>query len=206
LSLAIGASVAVASRTTLMTERLMRSAALWALVALQALVVLPFAAYLFKRYPDWSLMYLFDGASLPQPLQLTILSSLPVTAVGSFILARRFVMTQRWQVALTMAGAGLMLVGLIVYLGRDSLGVVGTTSMVRGGTGRPISDTSLIYLLVMGVLAVVASWAATLWRLWLVSQAAERQKHDHDTVKAAPRGSAHGAKTQPPRKTPRGKS
>ncbi len=192
MSVAIGASVALAARGTLAYEPLLRSPSLWALVALLGATVLPVGGYVLHGFADWSLLYVVEGAALGEPAVLAVL--FPVAGVASFVVTRRLLLRQRAAAAMAVAGASLVVAVALVWLARDPLSSVGSAGAYHGGGKlRPLGHTTLAWLLAGGGAAVVASWIVTLWRLALVSQAANRQA-EAKTKKSARRPSAE---TQP---------
>ena len=101
----------------------------------------------------------------------------------------------RWvAAAMALAGASVVLAVALAWLTRDSMSSVGSAGAYHGGGKlRPLGHTTLAWLLAGGGAAILAGWVVTLWRLALVSQAANRQA-EAKTKKSARRPSAE---TQP---------
>ncbi len=178
LQIAIGASVALASRGALATEPLLRSTALRALLLLELFILVPSTTYLFIRYPDWSVSYLLDTAELSPPVQATILAVPTLLGVASFWLARRLLHKERTLAIVAVIGGSLTLLLPLGYFGADLLGVVGSYSAfnVASPTLRAFGDTALVYLVGGAAVGLLATWGGTLWRLQLVSGAKARQE------------------------------
>ncbi len=187
LNIAIGASLAWAGKDTQVEGRVWRSAALGALLALEALVFLPVGAYLLTRYPDWSMMYLVDVSGLPPTIRLTVLALYPIAAVSAFVAARRLLKQHRKAGVAGLIALGIGLALAIAYVGQTALLSVGTAQTFAAGTARSLFETSLFYLLILGSAAVIASWGAALWRLRLVSAAAQRTEVETKQVGPSPK-------------------
>ena len=175
LSVTIGSSLAVASRNALPHEPKTHSPALWAVIAMQLMVVLPVVAYLLHRYGDWGVLYLFDSTLLVEPAALAPLA--PLVTLVAYLATRKLVLADRLlaAVAITFASAGVAV--FVTWAMRRQLTIVTTVAALRGsGTTRTLTQTPLRYLLAGGGAAVALSWAATLWRLVLVGRAQTRQR------------------------------
>ncbi|MBI5509563.1 MAG: hypothetical protein HY903_12495 [Deltaproteobacteria bacterium] len=169
LNIAVGASIALAARLSLRDQPLWRASALWALVIVEGLVMLPTAVYLLWRFPAWSLMYVLEpgAAGLPTTLWAAMV---PFAAFAAFLGVRRLLLTARLIAGAAVGVVGLVLVGLVVYHGRAQLLVVGTTEAFRTDPAqmRSIFDTPLLYLLPPMAVAGLLAWGMTLWRLVLL--------------------------------------
>jgi hypothetical protein len=195
LCVSLGGSMALASRGILTQGPLWRSFALWALLALQALVFLPVSGFVLHRFADWSLFYLIDTARLGEPAVLS--AAFPVIAMVSFIVVRRLLIANKVPPALGITVGALLVAAACGWLARGPLLVVGTFDNYRHATNlRPLAQTSLAYLLAGGGLLVLISWITTLWRLAIVGLAAKRALGQ--TPKATTRRSSHADNTQPP--------
>src|SRR5512145_2073632 len=90
-NLVFGGSLAYVTRRSPAVRRELTSWALIFLVAFEALVFTPVATYLFRFYPQWSMLYWFDPQVLPGIERwLGALSALAVllnfgAAVGGFV-------------------------------------------------------------------------------------------------------------------------
>ena len=84
VNVAVGASFALASRLTLRHEALWRSVSLWALLGLQALVLVPVGAYVLWRFPEWSYMYLAEAGGFGIPDPAMALTYVPAAVLGWF--------------------------------------------------------------------------------------------------------------------------
>ncbi|MBI3179478.1 MAG: hypothetical protein HYZ27_07430 [Deltaproteobacteria bacterium] len=171
LNVAVGASVALASRAVIPQQRLLRSPALWSLVIMQALVFVPVGAYLLWRFPAWSLMYLMEPASLPVP-DVALVVTYPIAAVASFVITWRLLSGERLAPAIAVLAGALVVTLLITYLGRDALLVVGSVAAYREGPDGMLSifDSALVYLVAASGVAVTVSWANTLWRVVMLAR------------------------------------
>lgn len=197
MNIALGASVAFAGRGALGQQSLWRTPALWALVMLEIMVVLPLTIYLGQRYPDWMVMYLVDANDLSVAARSVLLALLPIIAVTSFSWTRRFLIAGRLMPSIGILAGGVMVTGLIGYLGRTALSTVGTTAAydVEAPSLKRLVDSGLLYLLIGALLGIAVAWAGTLWRVNLVSRVAARND------KAAPlpekKKAGFGPRTQP---------
>ena len=125
LSAAIGSTAAIASRSTAGEYSLLRSPALWALIAFELLVFVPVGAYLLWRFPAWSLMYVVEPSSLPMPpAYLTILY--PVVAVGTYVGCRRLLTVGKLLAVLGVLAGGVLLAAAIGFYGREQIEVIGS--------------------------------------------------------------------------------
>ena len=175
LSVTIGSSLAVAARTSMPHESRTRSPALWAVVAMQLMVVLPVIGYLLHRFGDWALLYLFDSTLLVEPAVLAPLA--PLVAVVAFLAARKLVLADHTLAALALMLGSAALAVLTAWAARRQLTIVTTVAALQGsGTTRTLAQTPLRYLLAGGGLAVTISWAVSFWRLVLVGRAQTRQQ------------------------------
>ncbi|MFC1611151.1 hypothetical protein ACFL6C_09340 [Myxococcota bacterium] len=171
LNVAVGSSIALASQSTARDYRLLRSPALWALVAFEVLVFLPIGGYLLWEFPAWSLMYLVEPRSLPIP-DISLALSYPVVAVAAYIGCRRLVAGGRVWPVLGIFLAGLALVASLVYLGQQQVLVVGSTDEFRNDPAkmREALDSPLSYLVGAACVAFVIGWVATVWRLFVLGR------------------------------------
>jgi len=171
LNVALGASVAVASRAVIAQYPLLRSPALWALIVLEAMVFVPIGMYLLLRFPAWSLMYLWEPGQLPIPDPALALLY-PVAGVASFVATRRFLIGDKLLPAISILAGGGLLALIIAYAGRRNLMLVGTVAAFRESPDGMLSvfDSALFYLVGVSGLALTAGWVATLWRLSMLSQ------------------------------------
>lgn len=172
LNVTVGSSIALASRGTFGSQTLWRTPALWTLVVFELLVFVPVGAYSLWRFPEWSLMYLFDAGELPIP-DYSLAALFPAAAVGGFLATRLLLIRKKlWPAAGLLVGS-LAVTAAIAYLGRESLLHVGSTQAFRSApeTMRGIVGTQLGYLVAGAVVAVAIGWGTTLWRLVLVSRA-----------------------------------
>lgn len=175
LSVTIGSSLAVASRNALPHEPKTHSPALWAVVAMQLMVVLPVVAYLLHRFGDWGVLYLFDSTLLVEPAALAPVP--PLVAVAVYLLTRKLILGDRLLVAVAVTFASAGVAAFVIWATRRQLSIVTTVAAMRGsGTTRTLAQTPLRYLLAGGGAAVALSWAVTLWRLVLVGRAQTRQR------------------------------
>ncbi len=171
LSVAAGSTVALAGRSTAEETKLVRSPALWALVAFELLVFVPVGAYLLWRFPAWSVMYLIEPDSLPMPpAYLAVLY--PIVAVGTFVGCRRLLAAGKLLAALGIVGGSALLVTTIAFFGWDQISVLGTTEAFRADPAqmRDVGGSSLAYTGGAGSVAVAVSWSVTLWRLMLLGR------------------------------------
>lgn len=172
LNVAVGSSIALASRGTLRSQTLWRTPALWALIAFELFVFVPVGAYLLWRFPEWSVMYLLDAGALPMP-DHGLAALYLVVAFGAFVATRQLLIKKRIWAALGVVAASLSLSLAIAYFGRDSLLRVGSTQAFRSApeTMRDVVGTQLGFVVAGAAVAVTIGWAATLWRLILLSRA-----------------------------------
>ncbi len=172
LNVAVGASLAFASRSLIEPGRPWRSPALWSLVALQALVIVPTAAYLGYRYPAWSFLYWLDGEP-SLGLAVAMAAALILTALAGFFAVYQLLARHQRTLGGCVIAGGLLGAGLVSWIFRSKLLVVGTRRAFVEGTAalRPLSESALGYLLAGAVVALLVAWVSSLWRLLLVSHA-----------------------------------
>jgi hypothetical protein len=122
-NLILGGAVAWVLRGSSAIRREVMSWALLALVGFEALIFTPVATYLFRFYPQWSMLYVFDPQIFPAlESWIGVLSFLEVllnfaAAVGAFCATREGLLRgKRWLTyAAPGLGAGLALVLFMAY-------------------------------------------------------------------------------------------
>lgn len=134
--------------------------------AFEALVFTPVATYLFRFYPQWSMLYWFDPQVYPDLEHwIGLLSAAAILAnflalVSSFVLARRgFLTRQDWQ-WITPAAVGGLLIVLVLVLFGDRVVFIGDFDAFAQGTAAVLFKRVAGCL---GVLLYVATIAFTLW-------------------------------------------
>jgi hypothetical protein len=181
LSAAVGASVVLVNRSTTARQGPVRSTALGALLVFLALIVVPSAAYLMYRYPDWMLMYKTSTNEMDLPIW-GLLAIYPGAALVAFYATRHLVRIKKplgaWGV---FAGTALLSFAILI-MGAGDLAHVGTTSQVTNNLGQPLAESPLAYLLGAVWLAFIAGWTATIWRLIIYGRA--MRLRDGDVVEA----------------------
>lgn len=175
VNVAVGCSFVLASRNTVADESLLRSAALWALVAFEVLLFVPVGAYLLVYYPDWSLMYIVAPGQLPVP-DWALVATYPIAAFTGFVVARGLVIKGRIWTAIGFMASGFLLSLAVTGFGYRQLMNVGTTNAYRnGGSLEPILTSQLAYLLGAIFLAIGAGWVICIWRLDVLGRAWRRK-------------------------------
>jgi hypothetical protein len=169
LSVAVGATVAFASRTTAGEYRLWRSPGLWSLLGFEALVFAPVGGYTLWRFPAWSLMYLVESDAVPFPPAYLALVY-PVVAVSAYLACRRSLARGGVVFTATVAAGSLLLVVAIGFYGRHQLSVLGSTAAFRSDpeSMRTAVGSTLAWMGVPALIGVAVAWGATLWRLSLL--------------------------------------
>jgi len=201
--MALGSAIALPGRAALLREGLLRSSALWSLVALYLLVSYPVGFFLLTQYPDWSVMYLVEGSALPMhPGLLAALG--PTLGVGSFVLVRGFIRKEKAKIALgIVVGLAALVVALVVF-GYDQITHVGTTAAFRSGLKSKglvaLSESPLSFLAGGGLLALLSAWGYTSWRIILLGKATALRLEQMEALEA--RGDTQ-AKVAPRRQTRR---
>jgi len=188
LNVAIGASIALASRHMVESGRLWRSSALWALVALQALIEVPAMAYVAHRYPAWSFGYLLADEP-PAAALAPLIGVFVLTAIAAFIVTRRLLAAGHLGLGIGVLAIGLAGTAFVVFARRDALRSVGGAAAFASDstTLQPLQATALGYLVGGVTLLVLLAWGNTLWRLVLVSRASANKGHGPwKTVKRGP--------------------
>jgi len=172
LNLAIGASVVLASRAAIVEERLLRAAALWALLGFQALLFVPIAAYLMWRYPEWSAMYLMEAEAVAARGWL-IVASYPAAALVGLLITRALLRQARPVVAYVFAIGCLALTAAVAGFGHRQILGVGTTAAFRADPSSlpGLGSSPLVWVLVPALLVLVAGWGVMIWRLFLYGRA-----------------------------------
>jgi len=197
LNAAVGAGVVIAAHASLRDHPLWRSPALWALVAIEAILVLPAGGYLLWRFPSWSLMYLLEPGALG--LSDTAWAVLaPLAGIGTFLGTRRLVLAGHLWVGVLVLAAGVLLTVLAAYFGWALLFVVGTTEAFRKNPAEvpSIVDSELIFVLPPFLIAFFVSLGTIFWRLVLLGLV---QKDRNTEAKSSP--SKPGARMSGTRKT-----
>lgn len=168
---ALGASLAWASPSSLRRTAWWRSVALWALVAFEGLVVVPVGGYFLAEFPAWTLMYAVDPARLPAPLVGWVVLY-PLVGLVSFGLARRLLgrLGAPAVALLCVAGVGGT-VGLLVWRW-EALQVVSSFAAFWGQSAerRALIYSPLAPLLAVHLPALVFGWLFVLWRLFLMER------------------------------------
>jgi hypothetical protein len=172
LSLAIGASFMLACSHTAGEQSVLRSPALWTLLAFETLFFLPAGAYLLWRYPDWSFMYLFEPPLLGGR-DWTLAGLYPASALAGFALARVFLARQRPIGAVLLVAGSLLVAVAIASFGHRQLFGVGTTAAFRADSSGlpPLGSTPLAWIQVALMVGMLVSWVMSLWRLHLYNRA-----------------------------------
>jgi hypothetical protein len=113
----------VARRSPAFKESLLSWPLLFA-AAFEAVVFTPIATYLFRFYPQWSMLYWFDPQLYPElDGWIGLLSALAILAnfgalVGSFVLARSGILKHKdWQWIAPAAAGGLLLLIVLILFG-----------------------------------------------------------------------------------------
>ena len=175
LCVAVGASFALASRVALPRENLVRSAALWVLMAFQVTFFLPVGAFLLWRYPDWSFMYLFESPLIGSR-DWTLAGLYPTAALAGFTGSVQLIRRKRTIGAVGVLAGGLATAFAVFAFGFRKLSTVGTTFDFRSDASSlpHLAHTPLGWILSAIVIVLILGWAAALWRLVLFNRARKR--------------------------------
>jgi len=142
-----------------------------AVVLFELFFFMPGGYWLYRTYPDWSLMYVFDPATLPwlNPLLVAVLYL--AAAVAGF--SASFAAVRRGRGGAAVAGMAVMiaLLGAIFVWGLKRLMLVGTFSGFGSGTGMTsILHSALSWQLAIIVVWVVSPLAVIFWRTFNAHQ------------------------------------
>ena len=165
---AVGASFALISRHSDAHQPWLRSVAVWALLCLQLLVIMPATAYGLWRYAAWSMHYWWEAGP---STGWTLLC--PVMGLLGFGVARAGILRGRVSWGWAALGVGLVTDLILVIVNGGRLAWVGTAAQFQAHSGDllPLGSSGVGYLLTVGLPAQVAAWAFTLWRLYLLDRA-----------------------------------
>lgn len=179
LNLAFGSSVVLACRSAIPHVGFVRAPSLWALLAFEAMIFFPVGAYLLWRFPDWSYMYLAESGTLGVP-DWTVAAMYPIAAMLGFGVTFVLIRKDKTGPAFAFCGGSLLLAAAVSGFGYRQLLGVGTTSAFRAGSDlTPIFASPLAWILGAIGVAVIASWAVTLWRLYLFGRAWQLSELDN---------------------------
>ena len=145
------------------------------LLAFEAVLFTPVATYLFRFYPQWSMLYWFDPQLVPN-LENWVgsLSALAICmnfggALGGYLLTRAAVVRGRlWVGAIPVVVGALAFLYLLVIFG-DRIAFIGDYDAFWTG------DASLIFKRFPGWLGLLSYLSAFLFLLWVHTRFA-----DHD--------------------------
>lgn len=160
----VGASVAWTSGPPSTRGALLRSPALWALMAFELTLVAPVAAYLGWRFPEWRLL----GLS-----QADVFSRHVWVAVGPCAGLLGFVVV-RWLAAARRRVAAFALPALFT-LATCALGYGASQEPELGATSAREVGRGLVWLVGAACGALALGWAVLLWRLWLLRRSGTRR-------------------------------
>lgn len=166
---AVGSSFALISRHSDARQPWARSVGVWALLCLEAVVVMPATAYGLWRYPAWSMHYLWEPTAAPGWALLC-----PLMAIAGLAAARACIARNRPAWAWGPFALGMLSALLIALLGGGRIGWVGTLAQFQAHSGDllALGSSGAGYLMTVGLPVQGAAWVFTLWRLHLLDRAA----------------------------------
>jgi hypothetical protein len=184
LNLIVGATIALAAHRRDEVLRLWQQPAGWVLLLFELLLAVPLAAYLLYRYPAFASAYLLGQVTLGRAVSYATIASV-TPAIGAFCACQQVLRRQRPAVALALLAAFAVLAGVVAFLLRHRLAVVGSLAAFSAGRARPILNSPLPFFLPAWELAFLFGWGATLWRLVAIRRAGSRHGAQ------VPRGKGH---------------
>jgi hypothetical protein len=125
-NLALGGAVALVLQRSQAVRRELMSWALLSIVGFEAVVFTPIATFLFRFYPQWSMLYVFDPQIFPElDSWIGMLSLLAVllnfaAVIGGFWTTRRGLLAgKKWMIWAPMgAGGGIALLTVLLFARR----------------------------------------------------------------------------------------
>lgn len=137
LTLATGIATALAARAELRVSprpaHLSKGFLSYILYA--CLVLVPIGLYFYAFHGDWFLLYMFDVQRVPSALVLVFCLGQIALGAAGYLFGALLVRGQREQVAGAAIGACVAVVGALVALAHERLGVVGSYAQFRGDFG-----------------------------------------------------------------------
>jgi len=174
-NLALGGGLAWVARRSPAVRRDFVSWALVFLVGFEAVVVTPVSTFLFRFYPQWSMLYAFDPQVFPNldtwigPLSLlAVLVNFAAALLGFFITRGGVVRGSRW-LCFTPWAAGALIVIACAALYGERLVYIGDYDAFWQGTA------DLFLLRVGGWVGLALYVCSALFVRWV-----QRRFHDHD--------------------------
>jgi hypothetical protein len=119
------------------------------------------------------MMYLAAPGDLPVP-PAALASAYGLLGLAAFFVCRRLIVVGRGVVALAVLAGSLVASALVVVFGREQLSLLGTVATYRTDTAqmRHAVESPLLFVLGGANAALLVSWAAMAWRLWLLGRTA----------------------------------
>jgi hypothetical protein len=124
-NLALGGAVALVLQRSQAVRRELMSWALLAVVGFEALVFTPIATFLFRFYPQWSMLYVFDPQIFPElDNWIGFLSLLAVllnfsAVIGGFWTTREGLLTgTKWMIWAPMGAGGAITLLTVLFFAR----------------------------------------------------------------------------------------
>jgi hypothetical protein len=174
-NLLLGAGLALALRRSPAQRQELLSWPLLCLLAFEALVVTPVATYLFRFYPQWSMLYWFDPQIFTElerwvgPLSGVAVLLNFAAALGGYVLARRGIITDtKWMVTAPITGATVTLI-LCTWLFGRRIAFIGDYDAFWSG------HADLIFLRTPGIIGVGTYLLGIVFVVWL-----HARFRDHD--------------------------
>ncbi len=173
-NLALGGGFALVARTSPALRRDFINWALLFLMAFEALVFTPVATYLFRFYPQWSMLYWFDPQIFPHlESWIGALSFVAVlfnfaAALLGYTVARHGVLTeQRWMSLLPLAAGAVWTLGVLV-LYAERVAYIGDYDSFWQG------NAELLFLRTPGWIGILLYASATAYVLFVRARFSNR--------------------------------
>ena len=137
-----------------------------AVLSFEAIVFWPIALYFCLVYPDWSWLYLVDPHRLPPGASFLVLLADVATLLGGYLAGWAILRARKVQILYGVLGA--VALGLIVFViaARTRLGNHGTFAEFRAGTALSVTETKLVWAIVVTTLGTAAAAALVGFALW----------------------------------------
>jgi hypothetical protein len=137
-----------------------------AVLSFEAIVFWPCALYFCLVYPDWSWLYLVDPRRLPPGASFLVLLADVATLLGGYLAGWAILRARKLQVLYGVLGA--VAVGLIAFVVvcRSRLANHGTFAEFHSGQALSVTETKLVWAMVVTSLGTAAAAALVGFALW----------------------------------------
>ena len=137
-----------------------------AVLSFEAIVFWPCALYFCLVYPDWSWMYLVDPHRLPPGSSFLVLLADVATLLAGYLAGWAILRTRKLNILYVALGVVSAAVLVFVIACHVRLGTHGTFAEFHGGRAMPMSETKLVWAMVVTSLGIAAAAVLVGFALW----------------------------------------